>query len=52
VWAFDVLGRSRSEVPALAHERLPDAETCDEMKLWWRERLAALEPLLEEGEAA
>ncbi len=33
------------------HERLPDAETADEMKAWWRERVAALKPLLENGAA-
>jgi hypothetical protein len=48
---FVAVAGGRSRV-ALAHERLPDAETCDEMKLWWRERLAALKPLLEESEAA
>jgi uncharacterized protein YndB with AHSA1/START domain len=32
------------------HERLPDAETADEMKAWWRERVAALKSLLEGDE--
>jgi hypothetical protein len=35
----------------LAHERLPDADTADEMKTWWRERLTALKSQLEGGEA-
>jgi uncharacterized protein YndB with AHSA1/START domain len=39
-------GRSRI---ALSHERLPDAETADEMKAWWRERLDALATLLAGG---
>lgn len=43
---FDDLGEAKSRV-ALSHERLPDAGAADEMKTWWRERLAALKPLLE-----
>jgi hypothetical protein len=39
-------GKSRV---ALEHARLPDAETAGEMKTWWRERMAALKPLLEGG---
>ena len=46
---FDDLGESKSRV-ALSHERLPDAETAEEMKSWWRERLAALKAQLERGE--
>jgi hypothetical protein len=45
---FDDLGESKSRV-ALSHERLPDADSADGMKTWWRERLAALKPLLEGG---
>lgn len=36
---------------AVQHERLPDAETAEEMKLWWRERVAALKPILEQSQA-
>jgi Domain of unknown function (DUF4287) len=43
---FDDLGESKSRV-SLSHERLPDAETADEMKAWWRERLARLKSKLE-----
>ena len=43
---FDALGESKSRV-ALQHERLPDAETADEMKAWWRERMRVLKALLE-----
>ena len=32
---------------AIQHERLPDAETAEEMKVWWRERVAVLKELLE-----
>lgn len=32
---------------ALEHERLPDAESAEEMKAFWRERLSALKELLE-----
>jgi hypothetical protein len=39
-------GEDRSQV-ALEHERLPDADTADEMKQHWRERLTALKTLLE-----
>jgi hypothetical protein len=48
---FEAVGEGRSRV-ALAHERLPDAETREEMKRWWGERLATLKPLLEQEEAA
>ena len=44
---FESKGPEKSRV-ALSHERLPDAETADEMKAWWRERLAALKADLEE----
>ena len=43
---FDAVGEMKSRV-ALSHERLPDADAANEMKTWWRERLAALKPLLE-----
>lgn len=45
---FDDLGETKSRV-ALSHERLPDADTADGMKTWWRERLTVLKPLLEGG---
>ena len=32
---------------ALSHERLPDADTAEEMKRWWRARLAELKAHLE-----
>ncbi len=43
-------GETKSTV-ALAHERLPDARKAAEMKAWWRERLAELEPMLLAGSA-
>lgn len=43
---FVELGESKSRI-ALAHERLPDADTAAEMKTWWRERVAALKDWLE-----
>lgn len=46
---FEDLGESKSRV-SLSHERLPDAETADEMKSWWRERLTGLKAQLERGE--
>ncbi len=49
VVGFDDMGEAKSRV-AVSHERLPDADAADEMKSWWRERLAALKPLLEGGE--
>lgn len=45
---FTKLAEARSRV-ALLHERLPDADTAQEMKAWWRERVAALNRLLEGG---
>ncbi len=45
---FEDLGTSKSRV-ALSHERLPDAETAEEMKSWWRERLTELKAQLEGG---
>jgi hypothetical protein len=46
---FDSLGEAKSRV-ALSHERLPDADSADEMKRWWRERLTELKAKLERGE--
>jgi hypothetical protein len=46
---FDSLGEAKSRV-ALSHERLPDADSADEMKSWWRERLTELKEKLEAGE--
>ena len=46
---FEDRGESKSVV-AISHERLPDSETAEEMKAWWRERLTALKARLEEGE--
>jgi len=46
---FEDAGPSKSRV-ALSHERLPDADTADEMKSWWRERLTELKSRLEGGE--
>lgn len=45
---FDTLDGNRSRV-ALEHARLPDADTADEMKAWWRERIATLKTMLETG---
>jgi hypothetical protein len=45
---FTAKGDAKSAV-ALAHERLADAEEAERMKVWWRERLAALKGLLEGG---
>jgi uncharacterized protein YndB with AHSA1/START domain len=46
---FEVMASAKGRI-ALSHERLPDAETAEEMKAWWRERLVALKSLLEGGE--
>jgi hypothetical protein len=43
---FYVKGDHKSQV-ALEHERLPDADTADEMKCWWRERVDVLKEMLE-----
>jgi hypothetical protein len=37
---------------ALSHERLPDADSAAEMKIRWRDRLAALKTELERGETS
>jgi hypothetical protein len=46
---FEAAGDAKSRV-ALSHERLPDADTAEEMKAWWRERLTELKTRLERGE--
>jgi hypothetical protein len=51
VVGFESLAPDKSRV-ALAHQRLPDPDTAEEMKAWWRERLAALKPLLEAAPTA
>ena len=45
---FDDLGETKSRV-AIQHARLPDGETAEEMKTWWRGRVSALKTLLEEA---
>jgi hypothetical protein len=47
VASFDATGDSKSQV-AVQHQRLPDAESAQRMKVYWRERLAALKTLLED----
>jgi hypothetical protein len=47
--AFDGLAAAKSRV-AVSHERLADAAAAEKMKAWWRERLRALEQVLEGGE--
>jgi hypothetical protein len=43
---FAALGEAKSQA-ALARERLPDAETAEAMKAYWRERVAVLKRVLE-----
>lgn len=43
---FEAVGDGRSRV-AVAHERLPDADSGEEMKSYWRAGLTALKALLE-----
>jgi hypothetical protein len=43
---FEPAGEAKSRI-ALSHERLPDADTADEMKAFWRERLTVLKSALE-----
>ena len=43
---FTAKGEAKSQV-ALVHERIADAATADELKAWWRGRVAALKQLLE-----
>ena len=44
--SFTARGDAKSQV-ALVHERIPDAETAEELKPWWRARVADLKRLLE-----
>jgi hypothetical protein len=44
---FEPKGQAKSTV-ALAHERLPDAGEAERMKVYWRERVAALKEALED----
>ena len=46
---FESLDDAKSRV-ALSHERLPDADTAEAMKEFWRERLTTLKARLEGGE--
>ena len=46
VVGFFAKGDAKSQV-ALEHERLPDAQSADEMKAFWRERLGELKKQLE-----
>jgi len=48
---FERLAESKSRL-AVQHERLPGADTAEEMKAFWRERLAELKTLLERGSGA
>ena len=43
---LESLSDSRSRV-ALEHEKLPDSEVAERMKVWWRERVCDLKELLE-----
>ncbi len=44
---FEPKGGGDKSVVALAHERIPDAKSLEELKLFWRERLAVLKRELE-----
>jgi uncharacterized protein YndB with AHSA1/START domain len=44
--SFTALGDTKSEV-SVQHEQLPDAGSAEEMKAFWRERLAAMKAVLE-----
>ena len=48
VATFMATGDARSQV-TVQHQRLPDAETAQAMKGYWRERLGALKSVLEQG---
>ena len=48
---FESAGDSKSRI-TVSHERLPDADTADAMKAYWRERLTELGSQLEGGEAS
>lgn len=43
----DIVPKDDRATITLAHEKLPDQDTADEMKPWWRDRLGALKALLE-----
>ena len=43
---FQAKGDAKSTV-AISHERLPDSESAEQMKAYWRERLAVLKAVLE-----
>ncbi|MCB0863159.1 MAG: DUF4287 domain-containing protein [Solirubrobacterales bacterium] len=45
---FESLGPKKSRI-ALEHERLPDGEVAERMKVWWRERVLVLKEQLESG---
>ncbi len=47
VAGFADMGQAKSQV-GIEHERLPGAETAEEMKAWWRERLVVLKEVLEQ----
>jgi len=47
---FESVDPTKSRV-ALEHARLPDADTAEEMKGWWRERVAGLKAMLEQDAA-
>jgi hypothetical protein len=47
--SFEASGEAKSRV-GLSHERLPDADSAEAMKAWWRERLSGLKSQLEGGE--
>lgn len=46
VVGFEAKGESKSTI-AIVHQKLPDAETAEEMKAYWRERVLALKVMLE-----
>ena len=43
---FEAKGEAKSTV-SISHERLPDAESAEQMKTYWRERLAVLKVVIE-----
>jgi hypothetical protein len=49
VW-FEPKGEAKSTA-ALQHERLPDGEEADRLKVYWRDRVATMKEVLEAGEA-
>jgi hypothetical protein len=46
VIGFTARGDAKRQV-ALVHERVPDAETAERLKAFWRERVAVLKRVLE-----